>query len=162
MIIKPEHKIYKSDLTQLTGKQRSRLNGSDFDALINGGWGILLYIIPVYDKATHKLGVLIEIPDNECTHTLIAKTQAELDADLQRKREGMIVDPLQFRKQLNSTGKRQDVEDYIATLPDQDDKDRWFHTPRFERLNPMVVELGIALGFSETAMDNFFISAAAR
>lgn len=74
---------------------------------------------------------------------------------LEEIRQGMIVTPWQFRKALNATGKRGQVEAAVNQL-DQDGKDGWEYASAFERLHPMITELGAGLGMTDTELDDLF------
>lgn len=78
---------------------------------------------------------------------------------LEELRAGMVVTPWQFRKALNASGKRGQVNAILAQA-DQDTKDGWEVAQQFERLHPMVVSFGQALGLTDTEMDSLFELAA--
>ena len=60
--------------------------------------------------------------------------------------------PRQIRQALTRAGLRQQVEAAVAA-GDQDMKDWWEFATAFERTNPLVVEMGTALGQSEQQLD---------
>lgn len=66
------------------------------------------------------------------------------------------VSPWQFRKTLNASGLRQQVEDAIAASTDQDLKDGWEFATEFIRTDPLVVSMGQALGKTDADMDALF------
>jgi len=62
------------------------------------------------------------------------------------------ISPRQIRQALTRAGLREAVESAVAN-GDQDLKDWWFHSNPFERLNPEVVGMGLALGQSDEQLD---------
>lgn len=66
------------------------------------------------------------------------------------------VTPWQFRKALNQTGLRQQVEEAVATSTDQNLKDGWEFATTFVRNDPLVVTMGQALGKTEAELDSLF------
>lgn len=93
------------------------------------------------------------------------KTQTDIDRRLsqqltpnqllQRKREGMVATPWQFRKAINQLGLRARVEE-LVTGADQDTKDGWEMSTRFERLHPLVVQFGSMIPLSDKEIDGLF------
>ena len=79
----------------------------------------------------------------------------------QKKRERMVVSPLQAKAVLREMGVRQQVEDAIAE-PDTDPliKDAWAEATQFRRLSPAIVALGDKMGWSEDDLDDMFEKAA--
>lgn len=136
MIIKPSDTITYSSGAPLRPEQRRRLNGSDFDELVAGGWDII-YVPPVVAPP---------------------KTPEEL---LEEERQGMIVTPWQFRKAVNATNRRGDINSLLNNPQmSQDAKDGWEVATSWERNHPLVIEFGTALGMTETDIDDLFRLAA--
>lgn len=80
MTITNQTQLYTKDLKLMVGKDRKRLNGSDFD-LIKDAWNILLYVAPVYDPETHQLEAVVDNGDGTCTKSVLPKvppTEEEL------------------------------------------------------------------------------------
>jgi len=78
---------------------------------------------------------------------------------LEELRQDMVVSPWQIRKALNATGKRGQVN-AAMNQADQDTQDGWEYANSFERLNPLVITLGAALGLTEEELDDLFTLAA--
>lgn len=68
------------------------------------------------------------------------------------------VSPRQVRQALTQVGLRNAVETAVATSS-QDTKDWWEFATQFERCNPEVVAMGIALGQTNEQLDNIWIIA---
>lgn len=62
----------------------------------------------------------------------------------------------QIRAALNQKGWRQDVETAIAASSNITLKDAWQYNPQFHRNNPLVVNMGLALGKTEAEMNALF------
>lgn len=65
------------------------------------------------------------------------------------------VSPWQIRKALNATGLRSAVESAVAA-GDTTVQDAWHYATEFRRDNPLVNQLGAALGKTEADLDNLF------
>lgn len=68
------------------------------------------------------------------------------------------VSPRQIRQALTRVGLRQAVEAAVAA-GDQDTKDWWEFSTVFERNNPVVLAMGIALSVSEAQLDSLWLLA---
>jgi len=123
------------------------------DDYIESGW--LLRVIPKIDHDSQRYGAIITpFPADAITYTYqkIGKLPEELRAT-------MTASPWQIRKALNQTGHRDAIEAAIEAA-DQDAKDGWLHATIFERLDPLVVSFGAALGLTDVEIDNLFKLAA--
>ena len=67
----------------------------------------------------------------------------------------MIINSVQIRKQLNAIGIRQQAEDFISSVS-QDDRDEWNYSPSFSIQDNLIGRLGIAIGLTETKLAQFF------
>jgi hypothetical protein len=70
-----------------------------------------------------------------------------------------VVTPRQIRLALNQLGLRTAIEQAIAQA-DQDTKDTWEFSTEFQRSNPLVMNVGLALGKSAEEIDAVFCLAA--
>ena len=68
------------------------------------------------------------------------------------------VSPRQIRQALTLAGLRASVEAAVAA-GDQDTKDWYEYSTSFERLNPQVVAMGVALNVTPTQLDDLWILA---
>jgi hypothetical protein len=154
MIITQGHQLYNTALEPYTGKQRSRLNGSDIDLLRAGGWDLVLYEATAYDILTETLGDLELTSATTCTRLPVA-------IPIEQQRAAMNLSRLQFRLGINAAGaqKRADLNAYIDTLT-QDEQDRWLYEDAYARLSPLVLGIQTALGFSDAQLDTFFRNSA--
>lgn len=64
--------------------------------------------------------------------------------------------PWQIRKALNQLGLREVVESAVAASSDQDLKDGWAVATEFNRLSPLVINMGAALGKTDAELDALF------
>ncbi len=100
---------------------------------------------------------VVELPpvNNVQTWAQVPFTEAEIVAALHAKREAMIVTPRQIRQALTIAGLRTSIEAAIDAA-DQSTKDWYEFATAFERLHPAVVSLAVALGVSDTQLDDLF------
>ena len=121
----------------------------------NGGF---LYVAPSPSDA-EKVGAYIPVMQAGVqvgiTKELVEKTAAEVEAEIQATRQMMSVSPWQMRKALNLTGRRDAVEAVLLGA-DRDTIDGWEYATEFQRLNPLVGNLGIGLGLTEADLDALF------
>lgn len=90
-------------------------------------------------------GDITELPDAEVIEQTIAVSIPS-------------VSPRQIRQALTRVVLRQAVEDAVAA-GDQDTKDWWEFSSPFERDHQVVIAMGIALGVSETQLDDLWLLA---
>jgi hypothetical protein len=69
--------------------------------------------------------------------------------------ENLTASPWQIRKALNQTGLRNSIEAAVAA-GDQTVKDAWQYATEFRRDNPLVSQMGAALGKTEADLDDLF------
>lgn len=132
--------------------------GTDAETLKSFGYLPIIGSEPEYDRATHRIGnVTYAVGDNEVvkSYEVIALTPEEIrERDVPKQ-----ITPRQIRQQLTVIGLRQTVEDLISSSTDYNLKDWWEYSQDFQRSHPILQEVGIKLGMSESDMDTFFIEA---
>lgn len=69
------------------------------------------------------------------------------------------ITPRQIRQQLTAMGIRQAAEDYIANSNDYNLKDWWQYSTSFDRDNEVLINAALALGLTESQLDEIFITA---
>ena len=67
----------------------------------------------------------------------------------------IVVSPWQIRKALNATNLRESVELAVREA-DTATQDAWNYAQEFKRDDPLVINLGLALGKTEEALDSLF------
>lgn len=84
-------------------------------------------------------------------------TQAELDAQLEKQRERMIVSPFQAKAALFNAGLLDDVEAVVlaAETPTLI-KLAWVNAVEFRRTSPMIAQLATALNMTDEQLDTLF------
>ena len=135
----------------------SQGQAAPIDSVVWSDWRIFDFEQPTFDSTTHKQTTDLVENAGVYSFAIVAKTQAELDAELVAERQMMRLSKLEFRMGLNAIGaqKRQEIEDAVAVL-DQDAKDAWIFADYFERNHPLIISLAGTVGFTDTQLDNFF------
>ena len=96
---------------------------------------------------------LLEIPLEEREARALAEAE-----ELSRRNFAIVVSPRQIRQALTKAGLRAQVEAAVAN-GDQDLKDWWEFATTFERSNPLVINMGLALNVTTEELDNLFVLA---
>jgi hypothetical protein len=118
-------------------------------------------VFPVVEGARPDFDIVttgpIELIDGVWTQTYTGR-----DLTPEEKREDMVVSPRQARLALNAAGLLASVDAAIAAM-DEPEKTvvtlEWEYATEIQRLSSWVISMGIALGLTETELDNLFIVA---
>lgn len=80
---------------------------------------------------------------------------------IEEERTLMVVTPWQFRKAVNATNKRGDINSLLNNpQTSQDVKDGWEVASSWERTHEMVIQFGYTLGMTDEDLDDLFRLAA--
>ena len=117
---------------------------------------------PVTQTATETTPEQTVLGHWEQRWTVTDKSAEVIAAEAEAKRIAAIpasVSPRQIRQALTRAGLRTSVEAAVAA-GDQDIKDWWEFATAFERGNQHVIDMGLALGVNERALDDLWTLAA--
>lgn len=123
--------------------------------------------VPEFDPATHyaELQPPAQVGGEWVqTWTVVAYTPEELEAQRQARVPASVT-RRQARQALLLAGLLDNVQPAIDAIPDATQRGmaqiEWDDSQNFERHRPLLVQIGVALGLNDEAMDNLFIQAAA-
>lgn len=124
--------------------------------------------VPTYDPETHKVGdelltIDVEAKVVRVTYAVVPLTPEEL-AERRKARTPQSVAMWQARSVLIDAGLLDDVEAFIAAIPDpvlqKKAKAKWEYSNTVQRNDALLNALAPALGLDEAGIDHLFITAA--
>lgn len=132
---------------------------------ITDGYGNVLDNVPYGSSPTDPHGVNPAIrkwlADNEGSYTILPQVVL---TDEEKRAQLLPLTSRQFRLGMRDLGiSKASIEAVIASIPDEDERERaeieWEYATTFDRLNPLVVTLSVALEIDAKVLDDAWATA---